>query len=87
MKLYDETDCLPHVKPDGGPAFPRENSDWGVPGMTLRDWFAGQALSGILANPHNLREVTFIDMANDSYRFADVMLVARADADLREAGE
>lgn len=38
---------------DGGPAFPRAPFDVndycgdGSPGMTLRDWFAGQALAGM----------------------------------------
>jgi hypothetical protein len=37
---------------DGGQAFPVGNpTHGGEPGMTLRDWFAGQALAGILANP------------------------------------
>lgn len=44
------------AKNDGGPAFPCkwENPN-GVPftefGMSLRDWFAGQALAGLLASP------------------------------------
>lgn len=39
-------------KDDGGSAFPHTNSI-GVlhPGMSLRDWFIGQALCGILARP------------------------------------
>ncbi len=45
---------------DGGPAFPyvQMSEATGQPingcfnsGMTLRDWFAGQALAGLLANP------------------------------------
>ena len=38
---------------DGGPAFPIPESDYedGRTGMTLRDYFAGQALAGILAGP------------------------------------
>ena len=45
---------------DGGPAFPippvgtgdpRDGMSQGSFGMTLRDWFAGQALAGLLANP------------------------------------
>ena len=44
---------------DGGPAFPStwmEANEHGVQfpfivtGMTLRDWFAGQALSGLMVN-------------------------------------
>jgi len=44
------------AKQDGGPAFPTcvsADTDGGLsrgdPGMTLRDWFAGQALIGLLA--------------------------------------
>jgi hypothetical protein len=39
---------------DGGSAFPdiRNAIDWKYqPGMTLRDYFAGMALQGILSNP------------------------------------
>ena len=41
---------------DGGPAFPRVGEGFGdprydAPGMSLRDWFAGQALIGILSAP------------------------------------
>lgn len=36
-------------KQDGGPAFPVERgSDW-AKGMTLRDYFAGQALVGLMS--------------------------------------
>ena len=36
---------------DGGPAFPIGSGDMRDPmGMTLRDWFAGMALQGILAS-------------------------------------
>lgn len=43
-------------KNDGGPAFPEPPLEhdhyWhpGTQGMSLRDWFAGQALAGLLAN-------------------------------------
>ncbi len=39
-------------KSDGGPAFPAEGPSAGQfenPGMSLHDWFAGQALTGIIA--------------------------------------
>jgi hypothetical protein len=57
---------------DGGPAFPRHgyNSN---DGMTLRDWFASQALAGMLANPDSWTGVRGV-MA---YRYADAMLRAR----------
>lgn len=45
------------------------------PGMTLRDYFAGQALAGMLACPGvNLSEEGY---AHSAYRFADAMLAAR----------
>lgn len=47
---------------DGGPAFPCYALDApldgsGKPGMTLRDWFAGQALAGMLANAEIARAI------------------------------
>jgi hypothetical protein len=69
---------------DGGPAFPGEqgmmpdglwNQTW-EPGMSLRDWFAGQALQGRahrFDNPHEHREL----LAKDCYEMADAMLAAR----------
>ena len=39
---------------DGGPAFPHTgvwHKERHTHGMTLRDWFAGQALKGILSKP------------------------------------
>jgi hypothetical protein len=63
---------------DGGLAFPvsmnceAEN----YPGMSLRDWFAGQALSGFVANPES-RRWTPPEVATDAYAFADAMLFER----------
>lgn len=61
---------------DGGPAFaagyhPNGNSA-DQSGMTLRDWFAGQAMIGMLASP-NARNWC----AEDSYVYADAMIAAR----------
>jgi hypothetical protein len=58
--------------PDGGPAFPHNSK-----GMSLRDWFAGQALKAI---------VMTLDFGADgcnavglmAYEMADAMLRARA---------
>jgi hypothetical protein len=64
-------------KYDGGPAFPpMHNPDTHQSGMSLRDWFAGQALAGLLADPNVLGGAP--EVANTAYRFADAMLEARA---------
>lgn len=56
---------------NGGFAFPNN----GDAGMTLRDYFAGQALVGLLVtnNPY----LPLGDMATLSYGMADSMLKAR----------
>ena len=64
---------------NGGPAFPRSGTDINVqsyPGMTLRDWFAGQALHFCLAefggNADDQRQY-----AEAAYQIADAMLKER----------
>jgi hypothetical protein len=60
---------------DGGPAFPRQSGTLdmgGAQGMSLRDWFAGQALVG-LAN----RGQTVEEIATYAYELADAMLEVR----------
>lgn len=75
---------------DGGPAFP--HASWpGVPGMTLRDYFAGQALIAFLANEHNRQRsledarqngrMLFDELASASYAMSAAMIAARAAAD------
>ncbi len=85
------------TKNDGGPAFPSAQiTSWRVGGhggseaaphyemvggMSLRDWFAGQALMGILALPGTIRgqqNKSGIDCAAEAYIFADAMLAERA---------
>jgi len=70
---------------DGGPAFPAE-IEWqnqygsGIEkhqGMTLRDYFAGQALVGLLAQPPAEPEFGAHYFAMSSYLTADAMLTAR----------
>lgn len=92
----------PSTKPeDGGPAFPSiramERARDGSmtitekePGMSLRDWFAGQALAGFLATMANPKAVDAVydeaaqmgrsfnqQLATDAYARADAMLAAR----------
>ena len=43
-------------------------------GMTLRDWFAGQALNAIAARN---TDRTYRDDADEAYSFADAMIAAR----------
>lgn len=67
---------------DGGQAFPMAagtptEGQW-VDGMSLRDWFAGQALAGILAGSPDLPE-SRAGFAKTAYEFADAMLAARRD--------
>jgi len=71
---------------DGGAAFPNQwydNDSTGAqvvresfPGMSLRDWFAGQALQGFCASEQNgtwIGDAT----ARDAYSYADAMLTER----------
>lgn len=75
---------------DGGPAFCRgDHQHGGSAGMSLRDWFAGQALDAIiraacagqrfpLSYPSECVESA---MARNAYRIADAMLNAREAAE------
>lgn len=80
------------MKEDGGPAFPCDVHKAGpygqkigkhVPGMSLRDWFAGQALDGILAAWYQTKDKNV--MADDkmgmfaywAYGMADAMIAEK----------
>lgn len=76
---------------DGGPAFPRPSfaphdvgyEDVGIcgeqDGMTLRDWFAGQALAGLLASFTGDVALPDSDRATRAaYAYADAMITRRA---------
>jgi hypothetical protein len=63
------------------PAFPRDHRHIGHNGMTLRDWFAGQALVGLMANSVHDHCPLFGDglpFARDAYAVADAMLAERS---------
>lgn len=65
---------------DGGPAFPRAHGGGMASaqnGMSLRDWFAGQALAGKLAGAPNNISYYAPAIAYDAYVMADAMLAAR----------
>jgi len=65
----------------GGAAFPCAGKDgmglhYLQKGMTLRDWFAGQALSGLMASPADTSNA--LEWApEEAYAIADAMLDAR----------
>lgn len=70
---------------DGGPAFPipgpieGEYTRQRAYGMTLRDWFAGQAMAQLIRNGG---DVTTLDrvkdrLAYEAYGYADAMLANR----------
>lgn len=84
------------TKQDGGPAFPQHGwtkdpeilkrmQESGM-GMTLRDWFAGQAMSGAISSDrwyiyftcgNDNPDASALELAKASYRVADAMLKAR----------
>jgi hypothetical protein len=77
--------------PDTGPREIEVNVP--VPGMSLRDWFAGQALVGVIADEtksgklettenagtDNAQENQYSTIAADAYALADAMLAARKE--------
>lgn len=81
---------------DGGPAFPKPIGNNGANnwqdrevsseevGMSLRDYFAGQALKGMLAQPADAQNIACYDDTNNAarwaYNFAEAMLKARDTA-------
>jgi hypothetical protein len=74
---------------NGGPAFPQTHAQptpgGGIHythdgGMTLRDWFAGQAISGACSPAPDGWSISPSDHAEWAYQMADAMLAARGDA-------
>lgn len=88
-------------KEDGEPAFPRKRSqhmsmdgtgkieDQPQNGMTLRDWFAGQAISGMLSNIDLIKGFTkaggekgltgIETLTASAYVYADAMIKERSE--------
>jgi hypothetical protein len=73
---------------DGGAAFPRPDMEYrngqieiGSNGMTLRDWYAGQALAGLLGSGiASERGQSHEDVAEVAYLNADAMIAERGAA-------
>lgn len=49
-----------------------------TPGMSLRDWFAGQALTGLASRGSTASDM--LGEVNKAYLYADTMLVRRAES-------
>ena len=67
-------------KENGDWAFPTNNTKLGVvtTGMTLRQYFAGQALTGLLAKYGIDNQDHFMEqVAKDAYDMADMMIARR----------
>ena len=77
--------------PTGGLAFPVQGKhgprEFYEPGMFLRDWFAGQALSGLLAGQFPFGgyssgetdpDSDIDNLAIEAFKIADAMLAVRA---------
>lgn len=67
---------LPPICSDGHPPAGYPYPD---PGMTLRDWFAGKALQGMMSNPVLLKSNGEFRKSNfkTCYECADAMIAAR----------
>ena len=69
-------------KPDGGPAFPHTldmvSGGNTRGGMSLRDWFAGMALNGMIAGAYERgAQVGFVPpttLASEAFAYADAMI-------------
>ena len=73
----------PAMKKSGGPAFPlvfrmEGEGDKLFTGMSLRDWFAGQALASMTAAPDYSKGPCNAEMAHRAFIIADAMLRERA---------
>ena len=58
----------------GGPAFPVSEGTVQFLGLSKREWFAGMALQGLLANPSTILKQT--DIPELSFEYADSMIRA-----------
>ena len=75
------------AKNDGGPAFPSEGTgmvgmnpyEFTNPGMTLRQWYAGMALQGLVSLPDH--DCTTAEIASDALNYAKAMLKAEESYD------
>jgi hypothetical protein len=79
---------------NGGHAFPTLFIDpehgSGYAGMTLRDWFAGMALQGMIANVNTSPKTSSLGrqfIAKNAFQLADAMIEARKKDYIIDRGE
>ena len=67
------------TKKDGGQAFPRPTYSGSADkdGMSLRDWFAGQSLNGLLASAFIKTDTGSEGFAKIAYGMADALIAER----------
>lgn len=70
---------LNKLEEEGGPAFPFTKKAYSLdyPGMTVRDYFAAQALPGLVQRAA-LGEYNHAGIAELAYELADAMVVERS---------
>jgi len=67
------------------PAFPILTSEMGAfgsKGLSKREWFAGLAMQGFLANPNDCHQGDIPMLCRDSVRYADALLKALAESEV-----
>lgn len=75
------------IRDDGGPAYPGTETDghyYPAPGMTLRDWFAGQALAGLIDGASKAISELAKDTDVDAKALTACMAFSLADAMIAE---
>lgn len=67
------------TRDNGGPAFPTHQTTlvMALPGMNLRDWLAGQVVTGLMASRGPGASMSYEEIAKSAYSLADQMLAAR----------
>jgi hypothetical protein len=70
---------------NGGDAFPcYVGNDMAERGMTLRDYFAGQAIINVMLCDEDMERTSVEDIAKWAYKIADAMLAEREEKTTEE---
>lgn len=69
-------------------AFPLKHSDDKFnPGMTLRDYFAGQVIIGVISNPSLWNDITTLEQSAEfAYEIAEKLLIERQNYEPKNNG-